>query len=61
MAIITIHEQRHYQQALRVQQSVNFPETIQPKQSNEQIVEANDELHPDSLIIPTDLPPNEIN
>lgn len=61
MAIITIHEQRHYKQALRVQQAVNFPETITTPQSKVQIVEPNGELHPDSLIIPPDLPPNGAN
>lgn len=61
MAIITIHEQRHYQQALLVQQAVNFPQVPNVQQTSTPITELDDELHPDSLIIPTDLPPNEAN
>lgn len=59
LAIITTHEQRHYQQALRVQQSANFPSTSGIQQNNAQIVETPEELHPDSLPISPNLPPKE--
>lgn len=59
IAIITTHEQRHYQQALRVQQSANFPTESNTQQTNTQMVETPEELHPDSLPISPNLPPKE--